>query len=94
MPNSARSTRNTASVGANAEANSSREYSSTLAISAPRRPNRSAIRPNSSAPIGRIAIVTKIASVTLAILAWKSPAMEVSTNTTRKKSNASSIQPR
>src|SRR5450755_2175537 len=44
--------------------------------------------------MGRIASVRKIAQVTLLISVPKSPAIRLSTNTTRKKSNASSIQPK
>jgi hypothetical protein len=94
MPNRARSTRKTVSEGASADANSITEYSSTHAINTGRRPMRSAHRPKRKAPSGRIASVRKIAYVTLLTSVPKSPAMRSSANTTRKKSNASNIQPR
>src|SRR5215813_7014673 len=44
--------------------------------------------------MGRIANVSRIATVTLAISVWNSAAMSFSTNTRRKKSNASRVHPR
>ena len=62
--------------------------------SAGRRPYRSATRPNRRAPIGRIAKVTTIATVTSVIAVPNSAAIACTTNTRRKKSNASNVQPR
>jgi hypothetical protein len=46
------------------------------------------------APMGRIANVKRIAIVTFEISVWNSAAMSFSTNISRKKSKASSDQPR
>ena len=70
------------------------EYSSTSTIRVGRRPQRSAARPKMKAPIGRIARVSRIASVTLDMSVSNSCAMSLSTNTSRKKSKASSDHPR
>src|ERR1700730_376654 len=70
------------------------EYSSTLTIRVGRRPQRSAARPNRKAPIGRIASVSRMAKVTSEISVLNSCAISLSTNTRRKKSNASSVHPR
>jgi hypothetical protein len=47
-----------------------------------------------SAPSGRIMRVIVIAKATSGIARPKSPAIRTTTNVTRKKSNASSVQPR
>ena len=58
------------------------------------RPYRSAISPKMNAPIGRKASVTVMVSASCASVLWNSLAIAVSANTTRKKSNASRVQPR
>ena len=93
-PYNARSTISTVRLGAKPEANSSTEYRRMSTIRVGRRPQRSAARPKMKAPIGRIASVSRMASVTFEISVWNSVAMSFSTNTSRKKSNASSDQPR
>ncbi len=60
MPNSARATRKTPNVGANADATANTEKLTTFSISIGLRPNRSASRPNTSAPTGRISSVQKM----------------------------------
>ena len=65
-----------------------------FAISAFFRPMRSASRPNSSAPTGRN-ISVSVSEKTIALsVTPNSVAMVVSVYVTRKKSNASSVQPR
>src|SRR5437879_3101152 len=59
-----------------------------------RRPYRSASSPKMNAPIGRKANVSVIENATAASLLPNSFPIAVSVITTRKKSNASSIQPR
>ena len=54
----------TGKEGAAAEQSSSTEYEMTLTMSVGCRPNRSAAHPKRSAPTGRIANVSEIASVT------------------------------
>ena len=58
------------------------------------RPYRSAISPKMNAPIGLNASVTVIVSAIWASVLWNSFAIAVSAKTTRKKSNASRVQPR
>src|SRR5580692_5146180 len=93
-PYSARRMINTVRLGAKPDANSRIEYSRMSTIKVGRRPQRSAARPKMKAPIGRIASVSRIAHVTVEISVWNSAAMSFSTNTSRKKSNASSDHPR
>ena len=93
-PNSARQMRKLCSVGAKADANSKTEKDTTLSISVGRRPYRSAIAPNRRAPAGRITSVQKIASATCFTPAWKSTAIAFRQKVSRKKSKASSVQPR
>ena len=50
--------------------------------------------PNTSAPNGRAASVSVLATTTAATSAWNSAAMALNMNTIRKKSKASSVQPR
>jgi hypothetical protein len=59
-----------------------------------RRPKRSASNPKKSAPNGRAARVTKIATATDFTSVPNSTEIAFSMNTSRKKSNASSVQPR
>src|SRR5580704_389954 len=94
MPNMARSTSRTVRLGAKPDANSMNEYNRTLTIKVGRRPQRSAARPNKYAPTGRIASVNKMAKVTSVICVPNSAAMSLRTKTRRKKSKASSVQPR
>ena len=70
------------------------EYNRMLTIRVGRRPQRSAARPNKYAPTGRIANVSKMANVTSVIWVLNSCAMSLSTNTSRKKSKASRVQPK
>ena len=63
-------------------------------MSTGRRPKRSPSNPNTSAPSGRIARVSVMATETDLISEWNSAATARSTNTIRKKSKASSIHPR
>jgi hypothetical protein len=65
-----------------------------LRISVGRRPYRSAISPKRNAPTGRITSVQKIASAITLIPTWKSAAIACRQIVSRKKSNASSVQPR
>ena len=81
-------------LGAKPEANSRTEYRRMFTIRVGRRPKRSAARPNRKAPMGRIASVSRMAKVTSEMSVWNSAAMSFSTNTSRKKSNASSVHPR
>src|ERR1700744_4670954 len=85
---------NTERLGAKPDANSRIEYKKILTIKVGLRPHRSAARPKMKAPIGRIANVKRIASVTFEISVWNSSAISFSTNTSRKKSKASSDHPR
>src|ERR1700761_245293 len=59
-----------------------------------RRPHRSAARPKMKAPTGRIASVSRMAHVTFEMSVLNSFAISFSTNTSRKKSKASSDHPR
>ena len=63
-------------------------------MSGMRRPNLSPSQPKMNAPIGRIISVSVIANVTLGMLCPKSWPIGTRTNVTRKKSSASSAQPR
>ena len=63
-------------------------------ISTGLRPKRSARKPNSKAPNGRAASVRVTAKPTVLISLPNSAAIAFSMNTIRKKSNASSVQPR
>ena len=63
-------------------------------ISGMRRPKRSPSKPKINAPTGRIASVMVIAYPRSATLVPKSCAIGTITNVSRKKSNASSVQPR
>jgi hypothetical protein len=56
--------------------------------------SKSAARPKMKAPIGRMASVSTTATATAGISVLNSAAMSRNTNTIRKKSKASSIQPR
>ncbi len=58
------------------------------------RPNRSARRPNSKAPTGRMPKVSSTAVDTTCMLECNSAEMSLNMNTMRKKSNASRVQPR
>src|SRR5580692_12724486 len=93
-PYKARKMMNTVRLGAKPDANSRIEYKRMFVIRVGRRPQRSAARPKMKAPIGRIANVNRIAIVTSEISVWNSAAMSFSTNTSRKKSKASSDHPR
>ena len=66
----------------------------TFSISGMRRPKRSAIMPNTIAPIGRIASVIVIANAICGRVRPKERAMSSTTSVRMKKSNASSVQPR
>jgi hypothetical protein len=94
MPNRARITRKTVRLGANAVARPSREYRPTSSISTGRRPNRSARRPKMNAPKGLQARVSMMATATCFFSTPNSLATSFKTNTSRKKSKASSAQPR
>ena len=63
-------------------------------INTGRRPNRSANRPNTNAPKGRAASVSTEARATAFTSEWNSAAMALNMKTIRKKSKASSDQPR
>ena len=93
-PYSARNMISTVRLGAKPDANSRIEYKRMSTIRVGRRPQRSAARPKMKAPIGRIASVSRIASVTFEMSVWNSAAISFSTNTSRKKSKASSDHPR
>ena len=58
------------------------------------RPNRSASRPNRNAPTGRMPSVRRTAVETTCMLECSSAAMSLNMKTMRKKSNASSVQPK
>src|SRR6266404_6793663 len=64
------------------------------AMSGMRRPNLSPRRPKMNAPTGRIISVSVIANATLGMVCPKSWPIGTRTNVTRKKSSASSAQPR
>src|SRR6266581_4983257 len=64
------------------------------AMSGMRRPNLSPRMPKMNAPTGRIISVTVIANATLGMVCPKSWPIGTRTNVTRKKSSASSAQPR
>src|SRR5271154_4695537 len=84
----------TVKFGAKPEANSRIEYKRISTINVGRRPQRSAARPKMKAPIGRTANVNRIASVTFEISVSNSAATSFRTKTSKKKSKASSDQPR
>ncbi|MGF6792947.1 hypothetical protein OKW27_007284 [Paraburkholderia sp. 35.1] len=65
-----------------------------LIISVGRRPYLSASQPKINAPSGRIIKVSMIATVTEGMSVLNSCAISFNTNTIRKKSNASRVQPR
>ena len=93
-PKAVRSTNSTARLGARPEASSSTENNRMSTISTGRRPNRSASMPNTSAPNGRAASVSMLATATAGTSVWNCLAMAENMNTIRKKSKASSVQPR
>src|SRR6202140_2168106 len=93
-PYRARRMINTVKLGAKPDANSRTEYKRISIIKVGRRSQRSAARPKMKAPTGRIANVKRMAGVTFEISVWNSAAISFSTNTRRKKSKASSDQPR
>ena len=94
MPNKARTSRSVVIVGANPDAISSSEYARMFHVSVGLRPNRSASRPNRNAPTGRMPSVKRTAVETTCMLECRSAAMSLNIKTMRKKSNASSVQPR
>ena len=94
MPNRARQMRKLVSEGAKAEARPKTENETMFSIRVGRRPKRSAIRPKRRAPTGRMTSVQKIASAMDLMLTWKSAAIALRQRVRRKKSNASSVQPR
>src|SRR5271170_6875413 len=63
-------------------------------INGVRRPKRSANHPKMTAPSGRHMSVSVIANATVGIVLLKSVEMRVTTKVSKKKSNASSVQPR
>lgn len=84
--------RNTIIFGAAADNSSNTENSTMFNIKIGLRPNFSASRPNNSAPMGRTASVSRIASVTCSMLTENAWASSLSRKTRMKKSNASSAQ--
>ncbi|MOA21200.1 hypothetical protein D3C78_1416800 [compost metagenome] len=91
-PYSTRSSRNIVNEGAAADSSSNTEKNTIFSIKTGLRPYFSAARPKISAPIGRTASVSRIASVTSSMPTWKDCAISLSRKTSTKKSKASSVQ--
>src|SRR5690242_1132285 len=93
-PKSALQTIKTCNVGAKADASSKIENEIMLTIRVGRLPYLSANTPKISAPKGRITRVQKIASAIFGIPTWKSAAIAFRQTVSKKKSTASSVQPK
>src|SRR6185369_17439622 len=93
-PKRKRSINRLVSVGAKPEANSKIEKKMMSAISTGRRPKRSPSQPKQKAPIGRAASVRKTPCATAFTSVPNSFEIAESMKTMRKKSKASSVQPR
>lgn len=93
-PESARSTRNTVSVGAKPKAISIAEKIRMLAIRAGLRPYLSAKRPNSNEQMTRSPSVRVMPQLMVVMDAPNSRAMSPITKIMMKKSNASIVQPK
>ena len=94
IPNRARSTSRVVRLGEKPDSNSSSEKHAMLTISVGRRPYLSASQPKINAPTGRITRVSIMPKATAGIFVLNSAAISFNTNTIRKKSNASRVQPR